>query len=558
MTNSSFNLLRKKKRINENCILATNGFSPYERCSACTLKATQCMGMHYNAFILIISMLLLMFLFLENALMIRLNIAFIMTLIVVMGYRVMVNSDELTNANYENMNLSGQLKRHSDSLQDEILKQTKELKSLAVHDKLTGLFNRYEFEARLKNSLEDVQGKDHMHVLCYMDLDQFKIVNDTSGHVAGDELLKQLSVLLQEALAENAFISRLGGDEFGIIVYDSSISEAEELIQNVLNIIRAYRFNWEDKVFRVGASVGMIPINKYCTDLDDLLITADTACYIAKENGRNRIHVLAKTDPDMARHKNDMQWLEAIDQAINEDRFELYGQAIHAMRGLDDVPHFELLIRMLDAEGKIVDPMSFIPSAERYQKMAIIDRWVLKEAMFLLRELLDKGKKCQFSVNLSGQSFSDESFSNYIKNLFIETEIPYECICIEITETAAISNLASALKLIKELRALGCFFSLDDFGSGLSSFSYLKNIPVDYIKIDGQFVRDIDRNPINLQMVKSIHDIAKVMKIKTICEYVENKEVSDALDAIGIDYAQGDYFCVASSIRTCINNYNKD
>jgi diguanylate cyclase (GGDEF)-like protein len=546
---------KPKARINENCILASNGFQPYERCSTCNLKVPKCTGMQYNLFILTVSMLLLLFIFLENSLLIRLNIATIIVILVVMGYKVMINSDEIARTSFENIELTGKLKAQSESLQEEVLRQTKELKSLAIHDRLTGLYNRYEFDLRLKNSLEDAHKNGLQHVLCYMDLDQFKIVNDTSGHIAGDELLRQLSILLEEALDGDAFIARLGGDEFGIIIYESTIDEAKKKMKEVLSIVKAYRFSWGDKLFKVGASIGMVPITPQCQDVNELLVFADAACYTAKENGRNRIHSYVHLDGDIVKHRNDLEWLEEIDVALEEGRFELFGQFIKPLKGDELVPHYELLVRIRDTAGNIVDPMAFIPTAERFNKMPIIDRWVIKEAMFLLRELLNQGESCQFSINLSGQSLGDEELSEYIKALFLQTEIPYESICFEVTETAAISNLSKALVFIKELRSLGCCFSLDDFGSGLSSFAYLKNIPVDYLKIDGQFIQDIHTNEINAQMVKAIHEIAGTMKIKTICEYVENEEIHDYLCDIGIDYAQGDYLCVTSSIKECLAKY---
>ncbi len=544
---------KSKRRVNQNCILAKNGFQPYERCSSCNLKVPKCTGMQYNLFIFIVSMLLLLFIFITDPLLIRLNIALIIIVLVVMGYRVMINSDEIARTSFENIQLSGKLKAQSDTLQDEVLRQTKELKSLAIHDRLTGLYNRYEFELRLKNSLKDAKENKTQHVLCYMDLDQFKIVNDTSGHIAGDELLRQLSILLEDALDSEAFIARLGGDEFGVIIYESTLQEAKQKMQEVLDVVKAYRFSWEDKLFRIGASIGMVPITHECQNLNDLLVFADAACYTAKENGRNRIHSYVSLDENLVEHKNDLQWLEEIDSALDENRFTLYGQPIKPFKTDDSVPHFELLVRIIDRDGDIIDPMSFIPTAERFNKMATIDRWVIKEAMFLSRELLNKGSQCQFSINLSGQSLGDEELSEYIKSLFLRTEIPYENICFEITETAAISNLSKALIFIKELRSLGCKFSLDDFGSGLSSFAYLKNIPVDYLKIDGQFIQGINNNRIHAAMVHSIQKIAEVMKIETICEYVENKEVHDYLKSIGVDYAQGDYLCVASSIQECID-----
>ncbi len=540
--------------INHNCILANNGFRPYERCDNCSLKVTRCTGMQYNGFILIISLLLLLFMFISDPLLIRINIFTIIAIIVMMGYRVMVNTDELARASFENIQLNNRLKQHSQNLQEEVLKQTKELKELAIHDRLTGLYNRYEFEQRLTSALEDAKKRQTQHVLCYMDLDQFKVVNDTSGHVAGDELLRQLSLLLSNHLSGNTFMARLGGDEFGLILYNHTLDEAKAEAQKILDTVCSYRFTWEDKLFTVGASIGMVAISSECNNTNDLLVSADAACYTAKENGRNQIYTFEKLDVELAKHRNDAEWIDEIQHALDEERFLLYGQPIKSLKIGFNTPHFEILIRMKNRDGKIIEPMAFIPAAERFHSMKLIDRWVIKESIYLLREVLDMGYICHFSINLSGQSLSDDTLIDYIKQLFMETEVPHEYICFELTETAAISNLTNALIFIKSLRELGCLFALDDFGSGLSSFAYLKNIPVDYLKIDGQFVKDIHVNKVNREMVRAVNDIAKVMGIEVICEYVENEQILQTLIEMDIDYAQGHYFCIASSIRECIDN----
>ncbi|MDH5465641.1 MAG: EAL domain-containing protein, partial [Thiovulaceae bacterium] len=511
-------------KVNENCLLARNGFTPYERCDFCELKTTKCTGLQYNFFTFSISILLLLFIFISDPLLIRINIAAIIVLLVIMGYRSMINIDDLAKTSLENVQLNNKLKRHSDALEVEVAKQTKELIELATHDKLTGLHNRYEFEKRLQLALENVHIVDINHVLCFMDLDQFKIVNDTSGHAAGDELLRQLSSLLKATMVEGDLIARIGGDEFGIIFYNASLDDARERSEKLLTSICDYRFSWEDKVFTVGASMGLVQIDKNCDNFNNLLISADAACYTAKENGRNRIHVFEQLELELSRHRNDVEWLEEINLALDEDRFLVFGQPIVALNGSGET-HFELLVRMQGRDGKIIEPMVFLPSAERFGIIKQIDRWMIKVALELQRKLLDEGRSVVFSINLSGNSLGDDELIDYISKVFIDTEVPYEQICFEITETTAISNLNNALHFIQRFRALGCAFSLDDFGSGLSSFAYLKNIPVDYLKIDGQFVRDADVNPVNEQMIKAINKIAQVMNIKTICEYVESKDI---------------------------------
>lgn len=544
-------------KTNNNCLLARNGFRPYERCDYCDLKTSDCMGMQYNLFVLIISILLILFLFLDDIIWIRINIAAVITVIVIMGYRVMVNTDELARASAENDQLNKKLSLKDHYQQEEIARQTKELVDLATHDKLTGLSNRYEFEKRLEKALENAKAKNKSHVLCYMDLDQFKVVNDTSGHVAGDALLRQISTLLSEELRGADLLARLGGDEFGIIFYNCELDDAKMRATELLEIIRSFRFVWEDKMFTIGASLGMVRISPTCDNLNNLMISADAACYTAKENGRNRIHAFEQLDVELAKHRNDVEWLEEIRLALDENRFLLYGQPIVALQKEGEkVHHFELLIRMQSRDGKIIEPMAFIPPAERYNAIKIIDSWVVQAALNLQRELLDQGYRAKMGINLSGQSLGDEALINQINDLFIETEVPHDLISFEVTETAAISNLGNALRFIKEFRSLGCTFALDDFGAGLSSFAYLKNIPVDYLKIDGQFVKDMDKNVVHAQMVQAIGDIAKVMGIETICEYVERREVAEMLKPMGIDYAQGHLYCVASDIKECIKNSN--
>jgi len=411
----------------------------------------------------------------------------------------------------------------------------------AQHDSLTGLINRREFERRLENALSNARAKNERHALLYVDLDQFKVVNDTCGHVAGDELLCQLTALFRDAMSANMTLARLGGDEFGVLVEHDSGSESIAITREILSICNDFRFNWEDKTFTIGASIGMVNIDRNTKSISDVLSQADTACYTAKDTGRNRVHVYQEGDSDYQRRHGEMQWVAKINKALDESRFCLHYQRIVPVCGdTGDYEHFELLLRMEDEDGRLIPPGAFIPAAERYNLMMLLDRWVVSTAFNWLaqhRSVLDKLALC--TINLSGQTLSDPHFVEYMFSLFSQIDIPANKICFEITETAAISNLKNAMYLIRELKSKGCVFALDDFGSGLSSFAYLKNLPVDYLKIDGAFVKDMVDDPIDYAMVKSINDVGHVMGKKIIAEFVEGDEILAKLQEIGVDYAQG-------------------
>jgi len=542
-------------KVNKNCILARNGFRPYERCNYCQLHVKSCTGMHLNFFTLAIGFCVLMFLFLEDPLLVRLNIITIIGLFFALGYEVTVNTDALARADFMNQNLNERLSKHSSNLEEEIKNRTKELQHLAVHDTITGLYNRYEFEKRLGFALKYSSTAAGQSIMCYVDLDQFKVVNDTSGHMAGDELLKQISLILEKNVGPKDIVARLGGDEFGILFVGNSLDEAQKKAQAILRAIKEYRFNWEDKIFVVGASMGMVPIVRECCTLVDIISAADAACYQAKEEGRNRIFVATRDNEKLQERRGEMQWLPKLTEALENDRFMLYVQPISSLADRNNsVKHYEVLIR-LDDDGKTILPMAFIPAAERYGVMQRIDRWVI-ENVFKEYKRLQKGSQelYRFSVNLSGISLNDKGLGTFIEALFLRYEIPYNGICFEVTETAAVANLSVALAFIKRMRKLGCKFSLDDFGSGLSSFSYLQNIPVDYLKIDGAFVNDIDTNRINRAMVKSINEISHTMGMKTICEFVENEEVETILKELHVDYAQGHYYAEPEAIQTLLKS----
>jgi diguanylate cyclase (GGDEF)-like protein/PAS domain S-box-containing protein len=414
----------------------------------------------------------------------------------------------------------------------------------ADHDALTGLANRNKFDRYLKRAITLAHQEDTEHALCYLDLDQFKIVNDSCGHLAGDELLKQLGDLLGKHIRQYDFIARLGGDEFGILMHNCSPSQAFQACEKLRDLIKDFSFAWEDRSFTIGVSIGVSSINIASSNAVDLLKAADAACYVAKEKGRNRVHVFRPDDKDLAMRQGEMQWVEKIRQGLEQNHFFLYGQAIVPLLDSKDNTeeglHFEVLLRYRDDRGNIIPPGAFLPAAERYNLAPELDRWIIAYLLEWLAGQPDFLKNLSVcSINLSGLSLSDETMVKFISEQFLRWNVPTDKLCFEITETAAISNLLHATHFINHLKEQGCLFSLDDFGSGLSSFAYLKNLPVDYLKIDGLFVKDILDDKVDLAMVKSINEVGHVMNKKTIAEFVENEQIFNLLKTIGVDYAQG-------------------
>ena len=424
----------------------------------------------------------------------------------------------------------------------EVMGMARQLSFQASHDMLTGLYNRREFEKRLEKAIRAARGEGSHHVLFYMDLDQFKVVNDTGGHRAGDELLAQLASQLASTVREHDVLARLGGDEFGLLLMDCPLKEAAEIAETLRQLVRDFRFAWEDRIFEIGVSIGVVPIIPDGGNLIDVLSTADAACYVAKEAGRNRVHVCHEDDKAVARHHHEMEWTHRISQAFEENRFVLYFQSIQALsEDVDERPYGEVLMRMIGSKGEAISPMSFIPAAERYNLMPTIDRWVVRTTLGKLREAQGPAEAPPFrcTINLSGQSLTDEHFLDFVLGQFHECDIAGESVCFEITETAAITNLSRARSFIATLKQMGCNFALDDFGSGLSSFGYLKGLQVDYIKIDGSFVKDMVGDELDCAMVESINQVGHVMGLKTIAEFVENEAIMAKLRQIGVDYAQG-------------------
>jgi len=419
---------------------------------------------------------------------------------------------------------------------------SRQLAHQAMHDALTGLINRRELESRLKETLSEARRyPDDQHWLCYIDMDQFKVINDTCGHMAGDELLKQVAADLRRHVRESDLVARMGGDEFAILLRHCGDGEAREIVERMRESLHELRFAWDTKSFSVSASFGLVQISPASGSLYDLLSAADTACYVSKDEGRNRVHVYTPDDDATSRREGEMQWVHRIHEAIKEDRFVLYYQPIEPLQNVTRKPHCELLVRMLDTDGTLIPPMAFIPAAERYNLMAEVDRWVINRA-FTALGAHPHGSPCgdqMISINLSTQSLCDDNLLPFVLDQLRRTGVDAHRICFEITETAAIANLSRARQFITALQARGCRFSLDDFGSGLSSFGYLKNLPVDFLKIDGAFVRDILDDPIDLALVESINQIGHILGIQTIAEYVENDRIADLLRRVGVDYGQG-------------------
>ena len=459
---------------------------------------------------------------------------------------------------FNSMSLS--LKQAYEIMQEKIHDATALLRYQTQHDDLTGLINRREFEVRLERCLKNTHENNVQHVFCYLDLDQFKLVNDTCGHNAGDELLRQISALFANKMRDRDTLARIGGDEFGLLLESCSLADASQITNKLLKLVRDYRFVHEDKVFNIGVSIGLVVINTSFANISEIMHAADAACYSAKKAGRNQSFLYSHGDIEIVQRQTAVEAVSDMTDEIDDNRFVLYCQPIVPLSSEGPQQHhYEVLIRKVSLDGEITLPTSFIPSAERYNLMPNIDRWVIKNTFAAYRSLLDKShNQCDyiFSINLSGTSLGDKSFLGYIREQFAIYAIPPQAICFEITETAAIVNLKHTINLFTTLRKIGCKFALDDFGSGMSSFMYLKNFEVDYLKIDGSFVKEMHENKIDHAMVRSIHSVAEAMNIKTVAEFVENKEILRELQKIGVHYGQGVYLGRPIAIKKMIENFS--
>lgn len=461
----------------------------------------------------------------------------------------------LENRKGDLINIEGSIaaiRDRSDNLEGQVfaLRDTTAMKRLsetinyqASHDSLTGLINRDRFNSRLEQLIADSEDSGSEHALIYIDLDQFKVINDTCGHAAGDEMLLQTTHIIKSVVRSSDVCARLGGDEFGIILERASRDHALEIAKRLHERLRNTRIIWENNVFSIKSSMGIVVVDAQVGNLGNVLAAADDACYVAKDTGGNKIQVYEDSSNIFQKRRGEMEWISRITRALEENRFVLYYQPIVPLNPEIKASKCEILVRMVDPEGNIVMPADFIPAAERYNLMPAIDRWIIRNAIRSYPEFLSNGGMKQnisvFTINLSAHSLADENLLSYIQSQIREADVSPESFCFELTETATITNMSTASRFINDMKNFGCTFALDDFGSGFSSFNYLKNLPVDFLKIDGIFVKDMDVDSVNRAMVESINTMGHIMGIKTIAEFVSSQQVKQGLVDLGVDYGQG-------------------
>jgi diguanylate cyclase (GGDEF)-like protein/PAS domain S-box-containing protein len=413
---------------------------------------------------------------------------------------------------------------------------TRKMSYQATHDPLTGLVNRREFERRLDEAMDSAHAEESVHMLFYMDLDRFKAVNDSCGHLAGDNMLREVATLIKDQVRDSDFVGRLGGDEFGALLIGCPIDKARQIATDICNAVADYRFVWKDKIFNIGISIGLVEISHISGTVQDLMSAADSACYVAKQEGRGKVHIYSARDEAVARERGDIRWLRELQVALNENTFELAVQPIIAMsRGADSGPALEVLIR-LPGRGSESDTADFLNPAQRYQLMPQIDRWVVNAALTAISSgELKIGGQRSCAINLSGQTIADDAFLGFV------VEALPSMICFEVTERAILDNVKQAQRFIEVLHGIGCEFSLDDFGSGMGSFSSLKHLPIDYLKIDGMYTHNVQTDEVNQEMVAAMIKLARTMEFRVVAEQVERQEDFDWLRDVGVDYVQG-YF----------------
>ena len=446
----------------------------------------------------------------------------------------------------EVLGLATQFQGHQSRLQERLDTARQQIFFLTNHDPLTGLPNRKALEERLESAIASAKSHGATHALLYMDIDFFHRINDSFGHLAGDELLRRLTPVLQSSLREGELLARIGGDEFAVLLENCSAEFANAAATQLRDTVQAWQFEWGDKAFQVGISIGVVAITKLAPSLSAVLSEADTACFTAKEQGRNRVFAFHDASTSHYMRQTSRGWLKRINDALAEGAFTLLYQPIVPIDAprLGAIPRVEALLRMSETGGELILPMSFIPVAERYDLMRTIDRWVVERAFSdyrRLAKLREQPTPAEFSINLSGHTLSSPDFAEFIQAKLTEFGVAPSCLFLEITETAAIANVERARTLIEALRALGVRFYLDDFGSGLSSFNYLKHFPVDGIKIDGLFVKGIAKNYLDYALVESIQRIGTALGLQTVAEYVESEEIARKLTQIGVAYGQGFY-----------------
>jgi len=425
----------------------------------------------------------------------------------------------------------------------EIRGLTRQMSYQATHDALTGLINRREFERRLQEALDSAQAEEGVHILSYLDLDRFKAVNDSCGHLAGDNMLREVAALIKDQVRDSDFVGRLGGDEFGTLLIGCPLEKARQIATDICNAVADYRFVWQDKIFNIGISVGLVEVSHASGALQDIMSAADSACYVAKQRGRGQVHVYSARDEAIARERGDIQWLRQLQEALHENKFALAVQPIIATGSGDESgPAMEILIRMPDERGRHSNSADFLGSAERYQMMPQIDRWVINGVLAAINsgELkLARNRSC--AINISAQTLGDEGFLDFVVEALDHSGVTPSAICFEVTESAITANVQHAQRFIEVLHGIGCEFALDDFGSSLGSFASLRHLPVDYLKIDGTYTHNLSTDPVNQEIVAAMIKLARTMEFRVVAEQVEGQEDFDWLRDHGVDFVQG-YF----------------